>query len=431
MDNSTQVSSASMRRRLGATVILVVALAAAFLAGLMFRGTRSAAEPPKETRTSASTKVVEPDMVTLDREIQRSVGLQTAPVTLRTLQQTIQATGSVGPNETRLGHIRAIARGQIHTVHVRLGDRVQAGQPLLAYDNIELGDAIGQYLSALATLEKAKSEADVAKRSADRARNLVTLGAVAQAEYDRREAEHRNALATVESQRADAARTEEKLHRFGMTDPEIGEFKPRADSQYHRESSHSTLVAPFSGIVTHYSVSPGESIGPDNELMIVADLSTVWVQADVYEKDIAMVRQGTAATVSVEAHPGRTFAGRITYVSDFLDPKTRTVKVRCEVPNREGLLKLDMFATIRIPVPTRRDAVLIPAAAVQQIDGQPVAFIKTGEMQFQKRLLKLGERSNGWIEVADGIRPGEQVVTEGSFILKSEAKKAELGHHQE
>ena len=267
MDNDTQLSSASTRRKIGAVVVFTLALTAAFLAGLMWRGTRSAAEPRQEAHAAENSLPADVTTLTLDTATQRKVGLQLATAEARTLQQTIQATGSVGLNETRVAHIRSIARGQIYTVHVRLGDRVLAGQPLLAYDNIELGDAIGQYISALATLERAKSEADVAKRAADRASSLVSLGAVARAEYDRRDAEHRNALATVESQRADAARTEEKLHRFGMTDPEIGELKPRADSQYHREASHTTLVAPLAGIITSYKASPGESIDPDDELM--------------------------------------------------------------------------------------------------------------------------------------------------------------------
>jgi len=179
-------------------------------------------------------------------------------------------------------------------------------------------------------------------------------------------------------------------------------------------------------------VRPAETrIGPDDSLISVADLSTVWVDAAVYERDISSVRQGTTATITVDSYPGRTFLGRITYIGDSLDPNTRTAKVRCEVPNPDGVLKPDMFATVFVPVPEGKPAVVIPVEAVQQIAGQPVAFVPAGNGQFRQRGLKLGRRAGEWVEVTVGIRPGEQVVTGGSSVLKSEAKKAELGHHEE
>ena len=208
-------------------------------------------------------------------------------------------------NGSRLAHIRALARGRIDDVYVRLGDRVRTGQRLLTYDNVELGDAIGEYLSALAELQKATAETEVSKRALERAKNLVELGAVAKAEFQRREAEYKNALATVESRKAEAAKIEEKLHRFGMTDAEIEKLDPRKGLEYHRERSHSTLTAPFAGVITQFNAAPGETVGTEDELMTVADLSTVWVQADVYEKDIHAVREGQQAEVVVASYPGR------------------------------------------------------------------------------------------------------------------------------
>jgi membrane fusion protein, heavy metal efflux system len=165
--------------------------------------------------------------------------------------------------------------------------------------------------------------------------------------------------------------------------------------------------------------------------MTVTDLSTVWVQADVYEKDIHSVREGQPAEVVVSSYPDRIFTGRITYVSDVLEPSTRTAKVRVEVPNQQNLLKLEMFATVRIPTPATRSALAIPANAVQNVDGTTVAFVKAAGDRFEKRPLRLGQRSGDWVEVTDGLKAGDTVVTEGSFLLKSEAKKSELGHHEE
>lgn len=414
------------RNGLFLTAAFLAAMAAAFYAGRNTAGPESRPEAHAEEGRAEANGGVE-----LTPEIQRQFQVRLAPAQMRPIEQTIQATGSVAANETRLAHMRALARGRIDEVSVRLGDRVRAGQRLLTYDNVELGEAIGEYLAALAELRRAGSEAEVAGRALDRARDLVKLGAVARAELQRREAEHNNALANVERHKAGAAKVEEKLHRFGMTDDEIGKLDPRKPLEYHRERSHSTLVAPFAGVITALDAVPGETVGTETALVTVADLSLVWVQADVYEKDIRAVRRGQQARVSVAAYPGRAFAGEITYLSDVLDPHTRTAKVRCEVPNPEHLLKLEMFATIEIPVAAGRYGLLIPELAVQQIEGQPVAFVPEGQGRFARRALTLGARTGGWVEVTAGLSEGESVVTEGSFLLKSQARKSELGRHED
>jgi len=404
---------------------VIAAVAIAFYAG---RRTARPAAPAAEAHAEEPSEA--PGELTLTAEMRRKFNVQFATVQMRALGEIIQATGSVQANASRLARIRAIARGRIDTVYVRLGDRAKAGQRLLTYDNVELGEAIGEYLGALADLQKATAETEVARRAAERARSLVDLGAVARAEFQRRDAEYRNAVATVESRKAGAAKIEEKLHRFGMTDEEIEKLDLRQGLEYHRKRSHSTLTAPFAGVITQFAAAPGETIATEDDLMTVADLSTVWVQADLYEKDIHAAREGQQAEVVVAAYPDRVFTGKITYVSDVLDPNTRTAKVRVEVPNPQDLLKVEMFATVRIPTLGTRTALAIPANAVQNVDGTAVAFVKGEGDRFEKRALKLGQRSGGWVEIVEGLRAGETVVTEGSFLLKSEAKKADLGHEE-
>ncbi len=406
---------------------MIAAVAIAFYAG---RRTVRPSEPDAGHAHADEHSEAGGELV-LTPEMQRKFGVQFATAETRALSQTIQATGSVQANDSRMARIRALARGRIDSVYVRLGDRVRAGQRLLTYDNVELGEAIGEYISSLTDLQKATAETDVSKRALERARNLVDLGAVARAEFQRREAEYNNALATVEGRKAGAAKIEQKLHRFGMTDPEIEKLHPYKDLQYHRERSHSTLTAPFAGVITQFNAAPGETIGTDEDVMRVTDISTVWVQADLYEKDIHSVREGQQAEVEVASYPGQVFTGKISYVSDVLDPSTRTAKVRVEVPNPQDRLKLEMFATVRIPTPATRSVVAIPVAAVQSIDGTSVAFVKAAGDRFEKRALKVGQRVGGWVEVAEGLKAGDSVVTEGSFLLKSEAKKGELGHHEE
>lgn len=413
--------------------LILLAFAAGAVAGvlgwLLIDLIRQAPRPTegREAPTEAGAETAPVGVVKLEPAAMRNIGLTVVQAQARTVQQVVRATGSIGPNESRLAHIRPLARGRIEKVFVRLGDRVRARQPLVEYDNIELGELIGGYLSAAAGLEKARAEAEVSKRSLERARSLVELGAVARAEFERRNAEYQNALASINSQRAEIAKVEEKLHRFGLTDADIQKLRSHRNSDYHREASHSMLTAPFNGVVVKYNVAEGEVVGPEDELFTLADLSTVWVLADVYEKDIALISQGQEARMITDAYPGEVFRGRITYVSDMLDPKTRTAKVRCEVPNPDGRLKLEMFVTVELPTPAGRQMLMVPSTAIQLIDDQPVVFVKTGEAQFERRNVRLGGNSNGWVEVTSGVREGEPVVTEGSFHLKSALLRERIG----
>ncbi|MCL4489270.1 MAG: efflux RND transporter periplasmic adaptor subunit [Chloroflexi bacterium] len=363
----------------------------------------------------------------MDAAAQRNIGLQFERAQLRPIERTIQATGVVSPNESRLAHVRPLARGRIESVNVRLGDRVRARQVLLVYDNIELGEVIGQYSSAVAALDKAKADAEVTRRSLERAKALVDVGALSRAEFDRRSAEYKTALASIESQAADLAKTEEKLHRFGLTEEEVRAINPREGAGSHREHSHSRMTAPFDGVVIKYNAAAGETFGPEDEPFTIADLSTAWVLADVYEKDIALIRAGQQARVVTDSYPGETFLGKITYVSDFLDPKTRTAKVRCEVPNRDGRLKLDMFVTVQLPTPMGRQALMAPAAAIQQLNDRPVVFVRRSDVEFEPRNVELGTQSDGWVEVKNGIKEGEIMATHGSFFLKSTMLRSQIG----
>lgn len=367
----------------------------------------------KETATTAPTVLeIEPD-------IQRAVGLADAPVEQRAVAETIQTTGVVGPDETRLARIRPLAEGRVTGVAVRVGDRVAAGQTLLTYDSITAGDLISEYRTAVAGLERATAESDVTKSSLERADNLLEMGGVAKGERERRSAEHQRALAEVNSARATVTSLERKLSRLGISQQELESFRKGADPN---AASRSTVTAPFSGVVTEVHVAQGEVINPDRELFTVADLARVWLQGDVYQKDIGKIRVGQDAQVMIDSYPGETFTGRVTHVSDVLDPDTRTAKVRCEVPNRDGRLKLQMFATLALPIATAKEALVIPARAVQDIDGVPTVFVRVDEEHFETRAVRVGAPVGDSIEVAEGLKAGERVVTDGALMLKSRLK---------
>jgi len=370
----------------------------------------------------------EPHDVELTEAVQRSSGFAFATAALRNMTGIIQATGVVTPNETRVARIRPLARGRILKVAVRSGDRVKQGQVLLTYDNIDLGEIVGEYLRASTAVQRARTESDLAKRSLDRANNLLDSGAIARAEVERRQAEFRNTESAIRAQQAEEARIHEKMHRFGLSEAEIGALTKTNSANLHREASPSTVRAPFDGVLLKATAAEGEIVQADQELFMLVGTSTVWILADVYERDIAGVREGAVAAVTVNSFPGETFTGKITNVSDALDPTSRTAKVRVEVENPAQRLKFEMFASIAVPTSQSRSALVIPLSAIQQVGGKTAIFVREAPTKFEMREVELGAQWPAWVEIVKGIAAGDVVVSQGGFILKSELAKAELAH---
>ena len=405
-----------------------VILAVVFIV-LVGRWRSSSGTPEPASTEREATESAAPNVITIDERTRDTIGLKVQAVEQRPFADVIQATGVVTPNETRVAHVRLLAPGRVEQVHVRVGDRVQSGQPLLTYDNVDVGELVGNYLSAAAAVDRAAADADVAKRALERATKLVDVGGLSRGEYERREAEQKRALAEVTTARAAMTNIERRLQRFGLSADDLTRL--RASSGDATSWSRTIVRAPFSGVITTANVAPGEAVDTERELFTVADLSTVWVVGDLYQRDIASVRRGQEAQITTESYPGKTFSGRITNVSDVLDPSTRTAKVRCEVPNRDGRLKLQMFVTMGIPTTTARDALVVPVAAVQQIDDDTVVFVQSGDGSFEKRVVEAGAGSGGWVPVLSGLKVGERVVTEGGFMLKSKLKAASIGEGEE
>ena len=398
-------------------------LGALFVAGVitLLIFLRGKPEDPVEQPTA-----VDPNVVELSPEAQQNVGLTVMNVGDQQINQVVKTTGVVSPDQARVAHILPLARGIVEKVYVQLGDRVRGNQPLILYDNIELGELIGEHLSLLGGLEKLKAKSNVARKFLDRAETLIEAEAIAQREYELRQAEYEQAVAGVESQRAELARVEEKLHRFGLSDQDI---KTLGGSEHgiHRTASHNILRAPFGGVIVKYEVSQGELVDRGKELFTVVDTSLVWVLADLYEKDIGLVTTGGECQVTVSTYPNQVFRGSITYVSDFLDPASRTAKVRCVVPNTDRRLKLAMFATVEIPVSGGRTALAVPIAALQRMNGDTVVFIQSDQTHFEKRSVHIGVRGEEWAEVISGLQRGERAVTIGSFHLKSTLLRELIG----
>ncbi|MDE0102572.1 MAG: efflux RND transporter periplasmic adaptor subunit [Bryobacterales bacterium] len=350
------------------------------------------------------------DLIHIPIEVQRARGLAVRPTTTRDFESLLQVTGTVSADNTRVSRIRPLARGIVEQVFVQLGDRVNAGDPLVTYDNIDLGLAIGDFLAANAELRSARTALEVNATILARSREMLEFEAVARTEHNLLEAEYRSTQALVEGALAKVAKFEEQLHRFGVTDDALDGLTEASDPDYHRTVSRATLRTPTNGIVTGSDVARGTVVDPSNTLFTVTDLSVVWVLADVAERDISAIRLGKRVSVGVASYRGEAFSGRIEYIGDILDPESRTARVRCVVQNPDGRLKLGMFASVDIPSGAKHRAVAVPHGAALRLQGSPVVLVQRSEDEFEARPIETGRREGDWVETSGGIRPGELVL---------------------
>ncbi len=357
------------------------------------------------------------ETVVLTAEALRNADIKILEVELRPLKEWLEAAGVVEPDLNQVARIRSLGRGIVRRVLVRPGDRVEAGQVLFEYDNIELGELLGEYKTLLSQKGKLEARLRLTEQSVERARSLVAAQALAQKELEIRIAEQREAQAELEAHAATLSAVAGKLGRFGTSPDRL---------MSAGAASISSVKAPQSGVILEFQIAPGEVLSTDQEVMTIANLERVWVIASVYERDLGRVKMGQTAEITFVSFPDKTFSGRITQVAQRLDPETRTAKVRVEVENRGNQLKLEMFATVRLPTQDPRVVPAIPDTALQQVDGKNAVFVQTKAQEFQRREVELGHKADGWVEVTHGLKPGEQVVTQGSFYLKSTLLKETL-----
>jgi len=377
--------------------------AAFVMAAILLSGcTRTSEVRPQTEAPAAPSNVIQ-----MGLEAQMHVGLQLARVTETMLTEYLQVTGTVQPVDSRLGQVRPLARGRLDDVAVRVGDRVGKGQVLAHYDNIEAGEVGAQYVSAQAEVARLNVELAALSKQTARKKDLLEAGAVAQKDYELSLAEQQGMEQRIRSQQGVVAGLAARLKRFGVAP---------GDAQ---GGLTATLVAPFDGLVIKVNASPGKVVEPADELFTIADLSQVWVQAEVYEKDLGRVRVGQPAAITVDTYPGERFMGRVTYIADFLDPQTRTARVRCEVPNPATRLKLDMFASVQLPTTFSHKAVAVPQSALHQVEGKSVVFVSKGPTEFETRTVKTGNSVGEQVEILEGLKLGESIVVQGAFHLKS------------
>jgi cobalt-zinc-cadmium efflux system membrane fusion protein len=361
-----------------------------------------------ESDRHENEKMEEHGVVTLSQEMQKSSGIEVRAVVMETVAVPLSATATIEMNMDRAAKVSPRVAGKAVKIIASQGDRVKAGQVLAYIDSVELDQIWSDYRKALGKVE-------LARKNLQREETL----------FQKKIAPEKDVLKA--RQELDEAEADISLarERFRLVGVDAAQFPETKGGGSHPLVS---VTSPVGGVVMEKAVTRGEFVNPDKTLFLIADLKELWVSIDIYEKDMSRLKVGTNVKVSVTAFPDKIFKGRISYIADVIDEKTRTEKARVTIDNASGLLKPGMFATVITE--TREGGterlIAVPEEAIQ-IDGTArYVFIRISPDKFKKRDVETGRMLGKNLEIMAGLKEGEVVAVKGAFTLKSELKKGEI-----
>jgi RND family efflux transporter MFP subunit len=335
-------------------------------------------------------------------------GIKSAVVVAAQSASEIRLPGVVEANGYKQVAVTPLVSGRVTQVFAELGAHVRRAQPLAQVYSPELAEAQTKYVAARAML-------DAHDRELQRTEKLVAIGAASRQELERAHADHMGQLAEVEAARS-------RLLLFGIPPETIDDL-----SAGKSVGSTATIRAPLDGVITERLANIGLNVDPSTKLFSVVDLATVWVVADVYEKDLSRVAVGASVTITTAAYPDHRLQGRVSYIDPQVNGTTRTARIRAEVANSQGELRLGMYATVVIRSAAAGTAILIPRTAVQQVGDRQVVYLGSQETgTFIEREITSVRVSGDRVEVLSGLKAGDTIVVDGSFFVRAERERLGL-----
>ena len=395
-------------------VLLIASLVVAAICVGCSKGTAPAS--PANSQTSPATT-----------ESAASHAIETEIVQPQSIAGTILATGKILVPEDRMANIGPVNGGRLVRLYAGQGSTVKKGQKLADLESADINQAEADYLKALADSENARrtslAEVKFAQATYDRTKMLyeksITAGKNVEAAEHDLELAKSAAASTVAGAKAALTSARRRLLILGLKDTDIDALAGKSSL-----AAVFSLTAPISGVVIERNGTIGATVGADANVFKIIDISHVWIDANVFEKDLERVKRGQEVKVSVPAFPGVNFSGRVILISSVVDPETRSVKVRTEVPNADGRLKPDMFANVQIVTDLHRTAISIPQSAVLTDAGKTVVFVSEGS-GFKKHQVTTGIQSNDSVEIIEGLSASDKVVVKGNYLLLQQSKPAQ------
>ncbi len=350
------------------------------------------------------------DVVVVDESQLRQITVE--PVELKQISLDWDTTGRIGFDEDHMTPVVTPYAGRTQELLANKGDRVVKDQPLMRLESPELVAIRGELAAARSDAARAKIGLNLAQAVAARARDLFAHEAIAAKDLQQAEADL--ARAQDEERRAQAAlaAVESRIEIFGKEPKDFALDGAALDSSI-------VIRAPISGTIVDRKIGPGQYVKPDTAepLFLISNLTTLWVQADVFESDLAYVHVQAPVEITVAAFPELRVSSRISYISPVVDPATRTVRVRCPLKNENGQFKPEMFARIRVIGASTQSFPLVPAAAVITEGNSSVVFVEDGLGRFRRRRVEVKREMQDYVAVASGLQPGDRIATGGGLLL--------------
>jgi cobalt-zinc-cadmium efflux system membrane fusion protein len=357
----------------------------------------------------------------LSPQQQKEWGIVVGAATRQDVASIIKLPGILTLNQNKTAHISSLIGGKVASLAVDLGDRVHKGQLLLTINSPEFAQAQADFLQTVAKL-------NLSRKEYERAKLLLKEKAIEEREFLRREAEFEKLSTEVGGLGA-------ILHSYGMNHEQTEELIEKCASRKPDDDlckladPHLPVFSPLSGIIIFRDVIVGEPVEPNKILFTASDLRTLWALLDAYEKDLPFITQDSQVTILSSLYPDKEFAGKITYISNTIDEKLRTIKIRVEVKNDDGLLKPNMFIQgIVENKAVGRNLLAVPEEAVQTLDGEKIVFVLEDKGIFAIQHVELGKKIGNTRVIAKRLEEGQKIVIRGAFTLKSELTKGTFGH---
>jgi RND family efflux transporter MFP subunit len=380
-------------------------------------GSSDQASSPSQSKVVSASRGGE---VTIDAVGQEKAGIRVALIQRRTLPEFFVAAGQIVMNEERTAHIGTYTDGRVTELHANVGDNVRRGAILARMHSHDVHETRAAYETALESVSRQQNIVAYQERMRDRMLRLYELKSASKQEVERAESDLRSAQTDLAN--AHISVEKEVAH---LTD--ILRLPVSALTHISEEAEQVPVVAPLSGTIVNRTITPGTVVEPGEEVFTVSDLSSVWMIASVSEVDISKVHTGSPAQIHSLAYPDTAFRGQVTRLGTELDPKTRTLQVRILVPNEGTKLRPGMYVNAEILQGMSRQALFVPEDAIQDINGSSVVFLRKADNQFEPRPIQIAQRLNGEAEVSAGLSPGDAVVVKGSFVVKSQMLKSQIG----
>ena len=378
---------------------------------------------PEDTKGEAEAKAGNKgpaDEVTLSAKAQVEQKIEVAPVELGTAVVSQRAKGSIALPDNATWRVGVLAEGRVEKVYFNLGDSVQKGQVLARMHSHDVHEARAAYANAAAERTRLQAAEALAQKNYERSQRLYALKAESVSQVETAKQELVNAQSA--SREADNNLLRESRHLEEILGLRADVLRDTSD-----DADLIPIKAPAGGRILQKNVTPGSTISASTDAFVIGDLSRLWMLASVDAATLSKLHLGQAATVSLPDVPGATYAGKVTNLGQAFDPVTRLMQVRIEIRNPDSRLRPEMLASAEFATGAGVIAVLVPQAAIQQVNGQDVVFVRIAPDRFKVQSVQTGENMGDNVRILLGLKPGEQVITNGSFIAKSQLLKSSIG----